>query len=102
MRWMVATIIVFAELGFASTTYAQIDHHKKVLVLYSTRRDAQFSAVGESELPRILDDGLARNLDYYAEFVDVTRFPDRAYRNGVIDFLRVKYQGVRFDLVIAL
>ena len=101
MHWMVA-IMALAELLIASIAYAQPDQHKKVLVLYSTRRDAQFAVVGESELPRILDDGLARNLDYYAEFVDVTRFPDRAYRKGVIEFLRVKYQNIRFDLVIAL
>ena len=76
MHWMVAAIVVLAELLFASTAHAQIDSHKKVLVLYSTRRDAQFSVVGESELPSILDDGLSRNLDYYAEFIDITRFPD--------------------------
>ena len=102
MIWMVAAIMVLAELLFASTAHAQIDNHKKVLVLYSTRRDAQFSVVGESELPRILDDGLERNLDYYAEFIDVTRFPEHAYRKGVRDFLQVKYQGVQFDLIIAL
>ena len=102
MHWMVAAIVVLAERLFASTALAQIDNHKTVLVLYSTRRDAQFSVVGESELPRILDEGLSRNLDYYAEFIDVARFPDRAYRQGVRDFLQVKYQGIRFDLVIAL
>jgi hypothetical protein len=99
---MVAAIMVLAELLIASIAYAQPDQHKKVLVLYSTRRDAQFSVVGESELPRILDEGLSRNLDYYAEFIDVTRFPDRTYRQGFRDFLQVKYQGVRFDLVLAL
>jgi hypothetical protein len=102
MHWMVAAIMVLAELLIASIAYAQPDQHKKVLVLYSTRRDAQFSVVGESELPRILDEGLSRNLDYYAEFIDVTRFPDRTYRQGFRDFLQVKYQGVRFDLVLAL
>jgi signal transduction histidine kinase len=101
MHWMVAAIMMLTELVLASTVHAQADH-KQVLVLYSTRRDAQFSVVGESELPRMLDDGLARNLDYYAEFIDVTRFPDRAYRQGFRDFLQVKYSGVRFDLVIAL
>ena len=102
MHWMVATIMVLAELLLPSIAHAQTDHHKQVLVLYSTRRDAQFSVVGESELPRILDEGLERNLDYYAEFIDITRFPERAYRQGVRDFLQVKYQGVRFDLIIAL
>ena len=78
------------------------DEHKEVLVLYSTRRDAQFSVVGEAELPRILDAGLDRNLDYYPEFIDLTRFPDPAYKQAFRDFLRQKYQGVEFDLVIAM
>jgi signal transduction histidine kinase len=76
--------------------------HKEVLVLYSMRRDAQFSIVGETELPRILDAGLARNLDYYSEFIDLTRFPDPAYKLAFRDFLRQKYQGVELDLVIAM
>jgi signal transduction histidine kinase len=101
MHWMVATIMVLAEFGLASTVHAQSDH-KNVLVLYSTRRDAQFSIVGESELPRILDVALGRNLDYYAEFIDLARFPVPAYRQAYRDFLRLKYRGVQFDLVIAL
>ena len=44
----------------------------------------------------------ARNLDYYSEFIDLTRFPEPVYTEGFRDFLRLKYQGVRFDLVIAM
>jgi len=76
--------------------------HKQVLALYSTRRDAEFSIVGENELPRILDAGLARNLDFYSEFIDLTRFGDPAYKAAFRDFLRLKYNGVRFDAVVAL
>jgi signal transduction histidine kinase len=101
MHWMVATGIVLALLAPASIVQAQPDH-KQVLVLYSTRRDAQFSVVGEAVLPRALDVGLERNLDYYAEFIDSARFPERGYQRAVSEFLRVKYQGIRFDLVIAM
>jgi hypothetical protein len=101
MRWIAAGIIVFAELVWTGTASAQVDH-KQVLVLYSTRRDAQFSIVGESELPRILDAGLGQNLDYYSEFIDISRFPEPGYRQAYGDFLRLKYQGIRFDLVIAM
>jgi signal transduction histidine kinase len=73
-----------------------------VLVLYSTRRDSEFSAIGETELPRILDIGVGRDLDYYSEFLDVSRFPDPGYQRAFADFLRQKYQSVQFDLVIAL
>jgi hypothetical protein len=78
---MVGAIMVLAELMLASTAHAQ-DDHKQVLVLYSLRRDAQFSVVGQNELPRMVDAGLSQNLDYYAEFIDITRFSDPAYRQG--------------------
>jgi hypothetical protein len=75
--------------------------HKRVLVLDSTRRDAEFSTISEGELPRTLDIGLGRSLDYYSELIDSARFPQPAYQGAFGDFLRLKYQGVRFDLVIA-
>src|SRR6185369_6652537 len=93
--------IVLGPFALAATADVQTGQ-KRVLVLYSTRRDAQFSIVGERELPRILDDGLSRNLDYYAEFIDLARSPEPSYRKAFRDFLRQKYQGVRFDLVIAM
>src|SRR5262245_38177062 len=78
------------------------EEHKQILVLYSTRRDSEFSTVGEGTLPLALDSGLDRNLDYYSEFIDSARFPDPAYQVAFGDFLRKKYQNVSFDLVIAM
>ena len=98
---MLVLVVVLCELGPASVAWAA-DEHKRVLVLYSTRRDAEFSIVGEDVLPKILDVGLGRGLDYYSEFIDVTRFPDPSYRVAFGDFIRLKYQGITFDLVIAM
>ena len=100
-RWLLGALIALGPLTLAATVYAQTGQ-KRVLVLYSTRRDGQFSIIGERELPRILDVGLSRNLDYYAEFIDLARSPEPAYRTAFRDFLRQKYQGIRFDLVIAM
>jgi signal transduction histidine kinase len=94
-------VVVLAELGPAASALAQYGH-KQVLVLYSTRRDSEFSAVGEAELPRMLDIGLGRDLDYYSDFFDLTRSPNPDYQSAFGDFLRQKYRGLRFDLVIAL
>src|SRR5688572_30092997 len=99
--WVLAAIVVLAQFAPTRSAAAQSEH-KRVLVLHSTRRDAQISIVAESELSRSLDVGLARNLDYYAEFIDLSRFPEAVYKEGFLEFLRLKYQGVRFDLVIAL
>ncbi len=101
MRWVLTAVIVLSPFAAASSVIAQPDH-KQVLVLYATRRDSQFSTIGETELPRILDEGLARNLDHYTEFIDLARFPEPSYREAFGNFLRLKYRDVRFDLVIAM
>jgi signal transduction histidine kinase len=100
-RRLLPIVVLLGELALPASALAQGDH-RIVLVLYSTRRDSEFSTISEGELPRILDVGLARNLDYYSEFIDVARFPESAYKVAFGDFLRLKYQGVRIDLVIAM
>jgi signal transduction histidine kinase len=98
-RWLLPGFVALMELGLASLASAQ---QKQVLVLYSTRRDAQIAVVGERELPRILDKGLNNEVDYYSEYIDRVRFPNPNYRAGFHDFVKVKYQGRRFDIVIAM
>jgi hypothetical protein len=95
-----AAIVVLVHLGLAGIAYAQADT-KQVLVLYSTRPDAQLSIVGESQLPRILEAGVGQRVVYYSEFIDVATFPQRAHL-ALHEFLRLKYEGIRFDLVVAI
>src|SRR5262245_22415472 len=87
--------------GFADRPVHAADH-KQVLILHSTRRDAQISIVSETELPRTLSAGLDGQVDYYSEFFDLSTFPEEAYQEPFRKFLSVKYQKIRFDLVIAL
>ena len=91
-------------LAFAPQRVRAADGLKEVLVLYSTNRDAQIAIVGEREMPRTLEQGLGKGqiLDYYSEYIDRARFPDEKYRNGFREFLRVKYNGRHFDVIIAM
>jgi signal transduction histidine kinase len=98
---LTAAILAVCLLGPVSVASAQ-DVQRKVLVLYSTGRDAAISVTSERELPRILDNALTRHLDYHAEYLDAGRFPDPLYQAGFRDFLRLKYAGLRFDLVFAI
>ncbi len=75
---------------------------KQVLVLYSTSPDAPMANAGDNELPRILRQGLEQDVVYYPEYIDQGRFPDPEYQAALSDFLRVKYRGLRIDLVIAI
>ncbi|HEY7189077.1 MAG TPA: ATP-binding protein [Vicinamibacterales bacterium] len=89
-----------ADLAVANAAWAQ--RQKQVLVLYSTRRDAEIVVVGDRELPKVLDHGLPGGLDYYSEFLDQARTAGPDYPAAFRDFLRLKYQDKRFDLVIAV
>jgi signal transduction histidine kinase len=89
-----------AVTALGSADFVRAAGQKRVLVLYSTRRDAQIAINVDRELPRILEDGLTANLDYYSEYLDVGRFPEPAYQPAFRDFLRLKYAGQRFDAVI--
>jgi signal transduction histidine kinase len=100
-RGLFPIVVLLGEFALPASALAQ-DDHKSVLVLYSTRRDSEFSTISEAELPRALDIGLGRNLDYYSEFIDLARFPESTYKSAFGDFLRLKYHGIRFDVVIAM
>ena len=99
-RPLVVALVVLVHLATAAAAYAQRES-KQVLVLYSTRPDAQLSIVGERVLPRVLEAGLQQEVRYYSEFMDVATFPERAH-GALHEFLRLKYERIRFDLVVAI
>ena len=99
-RSVLAALTVIVHLGAPGAVLAQ-SVGKQVLVLYSTRPDAQLSIVGESELPPLLEGGLSQRVVYHSEFMDVATFPERAHV-ALHEFLRLKYEGIRFDLVVAI
>jgi signal transduction histidine kinase len=98
--WLLAAVALLVALGTEVPLRAQAGQWK-VLALYSVGRDAAFSIAGERELPRILDHGLSRRLDFYSEYLDAGRFPDLQYRLAFRDFMLQKYRDMKFDVVIA-
>ena len=78
------------------------ERQKRVLVLYSTRRDAQIVVVGDREISNKLEQSVPGGIDYYSEFLDEARFSRPQYRGAFRDFLRSKYAGLTFDLLIAM
>ena len=99
--WWRLIAIILAAVSAIDTAHAQ-QGHRQVLVLHATRPDAQITAIAEAELPPTLNAEFDGDLDYYSEFIDVARFPDAADRAAFADFVRAKYRGRRFDLVIGL
>jgi signal transduction histidine kinase len=81
---------------------ASEQQQKRVLVVYSTAREAALATIGDRELPRLLTRGLREGLDYHAEYIDAGRFADPEYQTGFRDFLRLKYRAHKFDAIIAI
>jgi len=95
---VVAALVLLATAEIALAKTGQ----KRVVVLYSTRRDAQIAIVGDREIPNILKNAVPDELDYYAEHIDMSRFRDSTYPAVVHEFLLTKYKGLQFDVVIAI
>src|SRR5690348_16703388 len=83
-------------------TVAVARQQKDVLVLYSGRRDSQIVTVGDRDLPAIIERGLGDRLDYYSEFLDQARVSQLEYQAAFSEFLKIKYQGHHFDLLVAM
>ena len=100
-RWLLLIGASVLELSSPSALLAQ-ENQKQILVLYSTRRDAQIVSVAERILPPMIEEAAPASVDYYSEYIDQARFPDEKYQVALGAFLRSKYQEKRFDLVIAM
>src|SRR4051794_8437863 len=109
-RWVLAVALLELacpiQAGAARDGQAQVavvqDTQSQVLVLYSTRRDAEIATIVDRELPKVLAPGVQGRLDFYSEYIDLSRFPDPLYQAGFRDFLHLKYAGRRFDLIVAV
>src|SRR3954471_4670085 len=72
---------------------------KAVLVLIPLQRGSSMSLDIDDTIRTVLNDGLAGQLDYYTEYLDVARFPEPDYQPAVRDFFRRKYARQTFDMV---
>ena len=100
--WFLAIVLLVAISDLVAVPAWAQTSQKQVLVLYSTRRDAQVSLIGDREVPRILDAGLDEGVDYHSEYIDRARFQGSDYRKAFGSFLRSRYAGQQFDVVIAM
>lgn len=96
---MTGTVRALAPTPTAAVPAAQAQ--PKVLVVYSVRRDTQLAVLGDQELPRMFREALG-SVDFYSEYMDVSRFPGPDYEAALHEYLELKYNRRAFDLVIAV
>jgi signal transduction histidine kinase len=95
-------VSVLASVPLLSAALPSEPQQKRVLVLYSARRDGVEGRVMEPEFQRLLGAGLGGRLDYYGEFLDIGRFQAPEHRSSLRDYLARKYAHLKPDLVIAV
>jgi signal transduction histidine kinase len=98
-------VFAFVIAGAAVTTAAEAaqvpSDQKRVLVIYSTRRDSLISEAAERILTQHLDAKFGVQLDYYAEYIDPARFPDADF-DSFSSFMRRRYPDLTPNVVIAV
>src|SRR5262245_13328010 len=99
--WLLSLIAVLAPFCPIRPVEAAQHAQKVVLVRPATGRDAEGSVTLDRELRQRLYRDLGGALDYYSEYLDTGRFPGIQQQTAFGQFLRQKYGGRGFDLVIA-
>jgi PAS domain S-box-containing protein len=103
LRRLVTLVLATLLSAGPSLISAQVNNgtQKKVLVFYLMRRGETSTLASERIYQQALTDGLGGELDYYGEYVDLARFGGSDYQSAFRDFLKRKYNGTNFDLIIA-
>ena len=94
-------LVAAAVMGLATGRAAVAQERpKSVLALYSVREDSPTATGFGPILQQAIGEGPAGHVDYYAEFIDLARFPEPNYREDLWSLFRSKYEGRRFDLIV--
>ena len=99
-RALAALVAACAVLSVLRPVAAAPGPQKAVLVLIPLQRGSSMSIDIDGTIRTVLNDGLAGQLDYYTEYLDIARFPEADYQPAVRDFFRRKYASQTFDVVV--
>jgi signal transduction histidine kinase len=94
-------LVAVAEAHAQSSAAASRDRNKRVLVLFTARRDAPYTIAVENVFRQTLANALSDRIDYYTEYIDLSRFSGEDYQIAIRDFLKRKYANVQPDVVVS-
>lgn len=103
-RFPVAVIVFLMAAGTISTRAFVDERHdpyRRVLVLFTARRDAPYTVAVENVLRQTIVNGLADRVDYYTEFIDLSRFSGEDYQVAIHDYLKRKYANAQPDVIVS-
>jgi len=103
MLGVVVGALVWSLLAWTGTaTAADDDRHRQVLLLYAESRLLPAIVSADATFRSTLSSSLGAPVDFRTEFLDLPATPNAPYERRLRDLLRLKYEGVHFDLVVVL
>jgi len=103
MLGVVVGALVWSLLAWTGTaTAADDDRHRQVLLLYAESRLLPAIVSADATFRSTLSSNLGAPVDFRTEFLDLPATPNAPYERRLRDLLRLKYEGVHFDLVVVL
>src|SRR5262245_12996077 len=97
---LVLLLLAFCACGSSLFAAAQDQPHSTVLVVQLTSEDPP-EAIVNAARREVLLSRPDRPVDYYREFLTIEGLDSEAVFLALRDSIRLKYQGHRFDVVIA-
>ena len=101
IRPFILLVIVLFVSGFAAGALAA-EPQESVLALYGSRPDLPTNIIVDEIIRSTLERELGPRLDFYAEFLDTSRWPERETQIEVHDFLRRRYAKKNLSVIIAV
>jgi signal transduction histidine kinase len=95
-------LLLAVILAFSPISAAWAQTYKQGLIVYATRRESQIAVLSDRYLPRLLHQALEGDFDLQSEYLDLARISDPAYEKVFAAFLRSKFSGAQFDVVITM
>ena len=98
LLWVIGLAIFFSP---ASLHAQSSDRPYRILVLYWDNKDFPGNVKFDESFKAVLQQSPnSRNLEYYPEYMETTRFPGKR-QDFLHDYLRQKYEGRSIDVVVA-
>jgi len=98
LLWVIGLAIFFSP---ASLHAQSSDRPYRILVLYWDNKDFPGNVKFDESFKAVLQQSPnSRNLEYYPEYMETTRFPGKR-QDFLHDYLRQKYDGRSIDVVVA-
>jgi signal transduction histidine kinase len=97
---LVALCIIVCLVAVSSANAAEAGRAKRVLMLFSGSKFAPGSALVEKSAEDVLQKG-AHAVEFYAEHLDASRFPEESHYQLFREYLRAKYAQNPPDVIVA-